>query len=377
MSMPLERPVLSPARPRPERAVLPATDPPPRRLSPWWMLLGLATLGGSITVATLTLNPISPSPGPAVAPPRADRRAVAVAYVDVEGGVRPLYPAVPGRVIEAPVPEGKEVESGAVLMRIDDALAQARLEEAKYEYEGAKEKLVQAKKLVGQHQMKIDGQKAAIDAARRKLEASKSQASKAERLKGLGGTHEDVASANNVVEADKALVRVEEVKLKSIEALDPDSAVRMATIEVDGKKKQVEKAQLGVRECTIFAPCKGVILRRLVNVGEVLGQTPNRPAVEFCPSGDRIVRAEVEQEFAGKLFVGQKAEITDDMTGSGEWHGEVMRISDWFTQRRAVLLEPMQYNDIRTLEVIIRMKPDAKNPLRINQRVRVKLAGET
>ena len=151
----------------------------------------------------------------------------------------------------------------------------------------------------------------------------------------------------------------------------------MATIEVDGKKKQVEKAQLGVRECTIFAPCKGVILRRLVNVGEVLGQTPNRPAVEFCPSGDRIVRAEVEQEFAGKLFVGQKAEITDDMTGSGEWHGEVMRISDWFTQRRAVLLEPMQYNDIRTLEVIIRMKPDAKNPLRINQRVRVKLAGET
>jgi hypothetical protein len=37
----------------------------------------------------------------------------------------------------------------------------------------------------------------------------------------------------------------------------------------------------------------------------------------------------------------------------------------------------MQYNDIRTLEVIIRLKHDPKNALRINQRVRVKLDGKT
>src|SRR5262245_15875228 len=129
MSIPMEHtPVLSPSRPaRPERAAQPAALPR-RRWTPWWMLLGLATLGGSVTIAALSLHPLSQAEGPrsAVAPARTDRRAVAVAYVDVEGGVRPLYPAVPGRVVEAAVPEGKEVQEGTVLLRIDDALAKAR-----------------------------------------------------------------------------------------------------------------------------------------------------------------------------------------------------------------------------------------------------------
>jgi membrane fusion protein (multidrug efflux system) len=342
------------------------------------MLLGVLSLGVSIAPASLSVHPPSRGQGSADSPGRPDRRAVAVAYVDVEGGVRPLYPAVPGRVVDAPVPEGKEVEAGTVLLRIDDALAQTRLKEAKIDYEAAKEKLVQAKKLVAQHQMKVGIQQAGLDAARKKMEAAQNQANKAKDLfkQDLAGSGHDLRTANELVEEAKAAVRAEQGKLDLAKSFDPESAVRLATYDADSKKEQVEKAQLGVRECQLIAPCKGVILRRLVNVGEVLGQTPNRPAIEFCPSGDRIVRAEVEQEFAGKLFVGQKADITDDITGSGEWHGEVTRISDWYTQRRAVLLEPMQYNDIRTLEVIIRLKPDAKNPLRINQRVRVKLAGE-
>ena len=72
----------------------------------------------------------------------------------------------------------------------------------------------------------------------------------------------------------------------------------------------------------------------------------------------------------------QHVDVPKVLTGAGGWQGEVVRISDWYTQRRAVLLEPMQYNDIRTLDVILRLKPDAANPLLINQRVRVRLAGE-
>ncbi len=365
-----------PTNPRPERAA-PPPPAPRRRTTRWLILLGLLALAVSVVV-TVSVNPLSHGKDSAAPPGRSssDRRAVAVAYVDVEGGVRPLYPAVPGRVIDAPVPEGKEVEAGAVLLRMDDALAKARLKEAKIEYNAALEKLRVAKTAVPQHQMRVEGQQAAVEAAKKKVEVSKAQASKAEGLKGIAGSKEDVAAAKHAVEADMALLRVEEAKLRSLKAMDPEAPVRLATFEVEGKKEQVEKAEIGVRECSLVAPCKGVILRRMVNVGEVLGQSPNRPAIEFCPSGERIVRAEVEQEFAGKLFIGQKAEITDDITGAGDWKGEVIRISDWFTQRRAVLLEPMQYNDVRTLEVILRLQPDAKNPLRINQRVRVRLAEE-
>lgn len=349
---------------------------PPRRTR-WlpWVVLGLVSLATSILVVWIAFNPVSRN-GSADVPNPEERRVVAVAYVDVEGGIRPLYPTMPGRVIEAPVPEGKEVEAGAVLLRIDDALAQARLKEAKYDAAAADEKLVQAKKLVAQHKTKMDIQKASLEGARKELEAAEAQARKAQRIAGDLAGKEDVESANRLVEKARANVRAEDGKLLLLDMLEPQSGIRLAQLDVDAKAEQVKKAELGVRECTLTAPTKGMVLRRLVNVGEVLGQTPNRPAIEFCPSGDRIVRAEVEQEFENKLYVGQKAVITDDITGSGEWHGEVERISDWFTQRRAVLLEPMQFNDSRTLEVILKLKAGGTKPLRINQRVRVRLDGE-
>jgi hypothetical protein len=92
-------------------------------------------------------------------------------------------------------------------------------------------------------------------------------------------------------------------------------------------------------------------------------------------SESRIVRAEVEQEFANRVSVGQVAKIQDDGTGGGEWRGQVVRISDWFPQRRSVQMEPMQFNDVRTMEVVIRVEPGGKEPLLIGQRVRVILDG--
>jgi HlyD family secretion protein len=116
------------------------------------------------------------------------------------------------------------------------------------------------------------------------------------------------------------------------------------------------------------------MFRVQVRTGTVLPDKPDprmMPLV-FCPKTERIIRAEVEQEFAGGLRVGQTATITDDATGGGDWTGTVKRIGDWYTHRRSILLEPMQFNDVRTLEVIITVTPGGK-PLRIGQRVRVAL----
>jgi hypothetical protein len=72
------------------------------------------------------------------------------------------------------------------------------------------------------------------------------------------------------------------------------------------------------------------------------------------------------------VAVGQAASIRDDSSGDGKWVGHVIRISEWFTQRRSVIPEPLQYNDARTLECIIELDA-VQAPLRIGQRVRVTL----
>jgi hypothetical protein len=49
-----------------------------------------------------------------------------------------------------------------------------------------------------------------------------------------------------------------------------------------------------------------------------------------------------------------------------------VHISDWYTHRRSIVQEPLQFNDVRTLECIIQIDPHAQMP-KIGQRVRVML----
>jgi hypothetical protein len=105
--------------------------------------------------------------------------------------------------------------------------------------------------------------------------------------------------------------------------------------------------------------------------GETLGPQPRTPAIEFYPTEKPlIVRAEVEQEFAGHVTVGKPARIEDDTRAGKSWKGKVIRVSDWYTHRRSVHLEPLNYNDVRTLECIVSIDP-GQSHLRIGQRVRV------
>src|SRR5262249_44832327 len=133
----------------------------------------------------------NPAPGGAARP---DRRAVAIAYVDVEGGVRSLYPVRPGRVVEVLAEEGKEYEQGKPLFRVDDALAKRQLEEAEIDLQASKKKVAEAKRLVEQHKKKVEAQKAAVDVLRKDVDVAKAQKNKAQRVYGerLGGTAEDV-----------------------------------------------------------------------------------------------------------------------------------------------------------------------------------------
>lgn len=352
-----------------------------RRLVAVSVWLGLLLLASSVLIAALAVSSRAEGTSSGGSGDSGDSRlasrAVAIAYVDVEGGVVPLYPTQPGRVTAVLRAEGEPVSAGDKLFQIDDFLAQNHLSQAKLDLEAAEQRLEQAKLLDGQHRKRVAAQKAAIEVARQDVEAASAQHAKAQRYykDRLGGSAEDVRAAAAVRAKARAGVRAEEAKLALIESTDPSTAVKLAEIDVKAKKEQIAKAEYGVAQCTVTAPVKGTVLRRQVSVGEVLGSNPRQPALIFCPDKPRIVRAEVEQEFATRISVGQNASLQDDVTHSGSWKGKVKHVSDWFTQRRSVLLEPLQYNDVRTLEVILSVEQDAKNPLRIGQRVRVTLDG--
>jgi multidrug resistance efflux pump len=367
---------------RPARRIYADEAPPPRRsrLMPWWAGLGLLLLTGSAFISWFALNP--PGAGAGAGPTKAAERSqeprdtFATAHVDVEGGVRYLYPTQHGRIAKLPVAEDEVVEEGTVLLQIDDRLQKAQQTEAEVALEAARERLKQAEQLIKRHQNELEVRKAAVDAASAKLGQARANAADVMRVynEAKFGSKEKTEAVQRQVEEAEAGVRVEKGKLKVLRDTDPKAAVELARLDVKAKQAQLERANIAVAECQVKAPCQGKILRLLVSAGEVLGPNPRQAALVFCPAGQRIIRAEVEQEFARTLAKGMAAEIRDDVSSRHEmsWAGKVKRISDWFTARRSILLEPTQFNDVRTLEVILSVD-DPKHLLRIGQKVSVRL----
>ena len=188
---------------------------------------------------------------------------------------------------------------------------------------------------------------------------------------------EKVQQAQEAVKGFQAEVDAEEQKVRAIRAEDPTIALRRAENDLEDKQQLSKKAKFALDKCTVRAPAKGKVLRMFVAVGDTLGPMPRQPAVQFAAAGSDgrlvlVIRAEIDQEFAARVDKGQTAEIQDDARAGSKWNGNVRRVSDWYTPRRSILMEPLQFNDIRTLEVII----DLDNPpanLKIGQRVRVTL----
>lgn len=304
-----------------------------------------------------------------------DLRVMAFGHVDVEYGVRSLYPLQPGRVADVPVHEGDVVKAGAALLKLDDRPARFLVRQARADLEAARAALAQARKSPAQHRSKVAQQQAAIEAARQRRSAAKHVLARKQGLAKIQQLNADeVRAAENLLKEAEAGLRAEEEKLRELQLIDPDVAVTRAAEDVAAKEARLEQAQHALDECTLRAPAAGEVLRVLAGPGDVLGAQPKQPAVLFCPSGPRFIRAEVSQEFADRVKEGQPAVIQDDSRTAQTWRGRVAHVSDWYTQRRSVLQEPLQVNDIRTLECIVRVDP-GQPPLRIGQRMRVILGG--
>jgi multidrug resistance efflux pump len=310
---------------------------------------------------------------------RADeRRSIGcLGVVDVENGVLALSPSVAGRVTQLSARATDEVSRGAILLRLEDDAARAGLQEAEASLQGAEAHLAEARKEPELHKSLMAQQRAALQAARHDLAAARLLAARQERLATLGQVAKEEAQATREKVAKlQAAEQVEQEKLRALELREPAQDVKRAEAEVTARSAAVDKARYALRQYTLTAPVDGHVLRVLTQQGDLFDPQARRPALLFLPKGPRIVRAEVEQEFALRVALRQQAEVTDDTGGNGPvWTGRVIRISDWYAPRRLVLPDLTQPQDLPTLECLIELDANPVQP-RIGQRVRVRLVGE-
>jgi multidrug resistance efflux pump len=350
--------------------------------------LGLLLLAASFVGAGLALHSRASdgqTPGGIPPTPPVGRRAIVFGFVDAPGGLTNLYPVQHGRVAEVLVKEGDQVEPGTPLYRLDDTQAKAKVTQAKAALAEAKSKEKQAHSLVLKHKADLQALEKEIAAYREQLEVAKVVSKFAQdQLKEWGDKSKankpEVEKAEGQVRQLERTIEAKEKSLEGAKAVDPGANVEEAEAAVQRMQAQLDEAELGLRECTVTAKAKGTILQLNVTAGEVIGTTPLGPTqnprhpVVFCPAGPRIIRAEVNQEWANRAAVGQPALLQDDSSATATWRGRVTYLSDWYTHRRSTMLEPLQFNDVRTMEAIIEVEPN-QPLLRIGQRMLVTLEG--
>ncbi len=355
------------------------TQPSPRRRLSLFVLLGVACLAFSLAYAGWILKTqAGPSPAGGAAPADAPMpAAVGIGHVDVEGGVTFPYPAGPGRVVDVLVREGQAVKQGDVLFRLDDFLARQDVQSAERAVRAATSKLAQARHARVSHPLLVAQQTQAIKAKRLEVEAARLKAERLRKNVGVAGVDaKDADAADKGVLALEAGVGAEEKKWEALQAGEKDVEEQIAQAEIDLEQKMalIARANYALDECAVKAKVDGTVLRLALQPGELLAASPKAPPLIYCPATPRIVRTEVEQEWAGRVELGQVATLVDyTSSGAGPtWKGRVTRVADWMAHRRSILPDPGQFFNVRTLECVVSLDP-GQPPLRIGQRVKVTL----
>lgn len=341
------------------------------RPSRWLILLGLAVLAVSLIGAACLLHTdVRADVAAAIA--SEDAKVICFGHADVEEGIAALYPLQPGQVARIHVKEGQAAKAGDVLVSLDKRLAECLVRQARAALREAEIHRDQSRKLVQQQTLKEAEQTAVLDAVTARLRAAESLLARREDLRGVQSNEKEIDAARSQCAELRAMLRGEGNKLEELRLNDPQQTISRADADVEAKRAKLEQAQLALEQCDLKAPSDGTILRVLVHAGEVLTALPRQPALFFCPNSPRVVRAEVDQEFAHRVAVDQTAIMQDDGGAAKSWTGRVYRISDWYTHRRSILQDPLQLNDVRTLECLIAIDP-GQPPPRIGQRLLVTL----
>jgi multidrug resistance efflux pump len=372
-----------------------------QRARPALFVLGAALLAGSLLGARALTNASGQGNGeqPKTANPSSTTKLsgpIVLGTVDSEPSPVPyLLPPVlqSGTVVKVFVRTGDEVKVGQPLYEFDTALQKADLESAKAAVALAHTKVNSAREEVKKHGNRIEMAKKAVTIAESKksLQANhyslvKSALETSYKAQNYAKEEWDKrmrddpnlykASVDYTTADNELTLRKEE--LAALQTAEPEVLVREAEAGVQQALAAQNKAKTAIELCTVTAKSSGTVERITIGEGSTLGIGTREPALWLIPAGSRIVRAEVEADFAhrvGKDLEGKEVVVFDNTDPRLTYRGKVLHIPGTFLPKRFGN-ESLLGTDTRVLEAVIEIldpAPAGKPPLRVGQRVRVGL----
>jgi multidrug resistance efflux pump len=258
-----------------------------------------------------------------------------VARIEPEDGILSLTAGANGKVLEVLIKENQIVRKGQSLLMIDNSIENAQL---------------------FQSESKIGTQKAMIAVSQSNLEVAKVSLKNAfENYQRNLRLFEGNAQTKQAVEDSKALV---DKLMKDVEASTANieqSKSRMKELEAD-----IIYYSTIVNQKKVNSLVSGKVLKVTVKTGDYINNTTQ--IAEFAPKGSLIAKTEVDELYAEKIQIGQKAFIISQTTGDTLAHGSVSYTADYLKQKSLFKDQATEQEDRRVRDVSIRLE-SGKMPL--------------
>ncbi len=227
----------------------------------------------------------------------------------VDADVLYISSLVPGKVSRILVDEGNSVKEGDIMAYIDDEDYKLKLKKLKAMLAGAEARYRMVKKGAREEDIarmreKLRQAKIALNNAEKNYERAKKlyEAKVFPRKK-----YDDAYFAYKRALAGYRAVREEYRKL--VKGSRPEE-IEMALANVNAIKAEIEEVEKKISDCVIEAPVNGIVLCRLVNVGEVV--PVGKPLFSLADLSVVKVRGYLSEKDLGFIKLGEEVSIYVD-----------------------------------------------------------------
>jgi len=331
--------------------------------------LGVAAMAVLTLIAYKSFVFRSSAPSETEAPLRlayvaAEGKVEAMTGFDVDLGTGELN----GRIARILVKEGDRVRRGEVVASLVNEDLQAQVRQAEQELAVAHARLVELEAGARTEEI-LEADASLKGASARMREAS----NELRRNRELHQQHIISQSTLDAVEAAFKMAQSavdEAVQRKTLLEKGPKpETVRLYRDQVQLAEAALEYARMRLDKTIIRSPIDGTVIERYLDEGE--GVTPEIPILAIADLSKLWINAEVDETDAGRIHLGDSAQVTSNAYPGKTFKGSIREIADYAGARKIRPRDPAANLGLKVLQVKIGMHEPT--PLRLGMTVDVKI----
>ncbi|WP_375416883.1 HlyD family secretion protein [uncultured Hymenobacter sp.] len=298
----------------------------------------------------------------------------------VEGDVYPIIPRISAPVLAVSVDDNQLVKKGDVLVTLDPADYQQRVNAAEAALAQARAQVIAARAGVGTAQAGISTAQSTIgvsDANRAKLQKDLQRSQFLRKEDIIPQSEFDAVQANLEATSATRTTATNQVRVARQQVTAAQQQVAVAQAVVKQRQADLDNARLQASYATITAPANGIVSKKNVQPGQSVG--PGQQLLGLVGSERTWITANFKETQLANMRVGQPVAVEVDAYPDLKFQGHVESLSA-ATGARFALLPPDNASGnfvkvVQRVPVKIALdKLDPQHPLRAGMSVKAEVA---